>query len=391
MRLVSFLRFDSILCVVLPRSASDASWGLDLLSSFAGHIFFSPFQPDRLTCSTGLATSDFLRIFMMSPNLERVDLDCAGQFKNEVLDFVSGHPLLPLTAFHLGAPNLITDESWRNFFASKGANLKSFETNYCDGHFDDETVASLVEHCTQLQSLKLTHMWKPTARSIECLAGLRQLRHLTLARPFNPIPSAAMVSVIESVGHQLETLVLDDFAELDDQVLEAIHAHCRRLSKLRLEHNERFTDRALEGLFRGWANHGVTELSFWGCRDVCADDPTGNVHGRGMCGEAFKAMMAHSRSRLRVLDVTSCRHIPHAALLEVFANDAISYPQLEHVNLSFVGAVDEAILAGLFRACPRLQRVEVFGCFGVADAVPPRGVFLVGRAGGSGELTIVGE
>ena len=87
--------------------------------------------------------------------------------------------------------------------------------------------------------------------------------------------------------------------------------------------------------------------------------------------------MHHSGSKLQYLNVASCRHISHNALYAVFAEDA-TYPHLREIDVSFVNAVDTAILAAIFKSCPSLSRVVAFGCFGADDIVVPRGVVVVG-------------
>ncbi len=331
-----------------------------------------------------------MKMFMVAPGITEINLTNAGQFKDEVLDYITGHPDIKIVHFRVGAANLIIDPVWRTFFKTKGQYLKTVKVTWLDGHFDDETLGKMIEHCTQLERLKLDHLWKITATSIERISELGQLRHLTLKRPFAEITSESMLKILEKVGHQLETFCLDDYSDLDDAVLTGIHEKCRVLQKLRLTNNKHFTDAAFVKLFSDWANPALQYITFSKTRDVNADEPVANQHGRGLCGEGFKAMMAHSWARMQHVDVTSCRHITHEALMSVF--DGVNkYPQLKYLNVSFCGAVDDTIVAGVFRSCPNIKELEIFGCFNVQDPVIPRDVRVVGHPCGSGDLVVVGE
>ncbi len=361
---------------------------------------------------------------------------------------MTGSPVA-LEHLRLHGPNLIRDDVWRQFFKAKGAQLETVKLAWLDSHFDDVTLDRLVEHCTRLTRLKLKRLWNVTARSIERMADISTLQHLTLTRPFHPVPSAAVIKVLERVGGQLQTLCLDMFPDLDDSVLDAIHTRCRRLTKLRITENAQLTDAAFARLFLSpaaaeaaaeaararaeeedwereragtaageaegesgglddrqtdaaaaaaaaagsvWANPPLRYASLRYCRHVDAALPVCNPRDVGLCSAGFAALMRHSGAGLEHLDVQSCRHIKHAALLAAFPPSGQRvYRKLAYVNLSFVDAVNDVLLQGVFRACPNLRRIHIFGCFKVSpDISVPKDVLLVGRPGGRGSLAVVG-
>ena len=150
------------------------------------------------------------------------------------------------------------------------------------------------------------------------------------------------------------------------------------------------------------------------------DDPAEAI---GLASAGLRALMHHAGSTLTRLVLASCRHISHEALAEVFCfgsdddhqnknkmqeqqgrhqhghayndngNDngktnphaqrvqrSRTYPCLKHIDISFLTAVDEVIIAGIFRACPALERLVAFGCFNIGELAVrvPRGVVLIG-------------
>jgi DNA repair protein RAD7 len=97
----------------------------------------------------------------------------------------------------------------------------------------------------------------------------------------------------------------------------------------------------------------------------------------GLASAGFEAMMAHSGSTLRYLDVHSCRHISREAFENVFAENKV-YPELRELNISFCQGVNDFVCGLIFRTCPNLKTLKVFGNFGVKDVRVPKGKILIG-------------
>ena len=324
------------------------------------------------------------------PGIQDVVLDNAGQFKSEVLQYVTGHPSIQLAKLHLAAANLIENEVWKMFFIVKGQSLQTIQLGYIDGHFGDDTFAQLVQSCPNLKRLKLEHVDLLTSESVEKCANLKRLEHLSLQLTNSIVEDSSVILVLEPIGRQLRTLCLMGFGEIGTDTMAAIHEHCRNLSKLRITKNTNLVDSDFVGLFTGWANPPLSHIDFGECRHLDAAEPHKNPDGVGLCGDGFEALMQHSGAKLEHLCVTACRHITHAAFSSVFDGQKV-YAALAYICVSFCGAVDDAVVAGMFRSCPRLRKVQVFGCFGVKDVVVPRGVVLLGRPNAQDELAIEGE
>lgn len=336
---------------------------------------------ELINSSVDLKTDDFKKIFMICPGVKTLIMEYAGQFKDEVLEFITDNPAINIVNFRVGALNLIHDDIWRKFFTVKGQTLESIKLSWMDNYFDDETFDHLVRRCPNLSRLKLKRMWNLSGKAIEAMADIKQLKYLTFERAnqgISEIYSDSWVKFLQIRGKDLVTFAIDRFQFLDNDLLDAIHNHCRHLSKLRISSNANYTDEAFVRLFTNWTNPPLRYLNLSTCRDVDANIPVANPQGRGVCSDGFTALMAHSSSRLETLYVTSCRHISHAAFFAVF-DGTKQYPHLQLIDVSFCDAVNDVILNGMFKSCPSLKEVLVFGCFKVNDPSVPKGVLVTGR------------
>ncbi|PNY29949.1 DNA repair protein rhp7 [Tolypocladium capitatum] len=331
-----------------------------------------------------LGDRDFVGIFQTASNLRRFKVRCAIQFKDEVMDYLLSRDIA-LESFYLHGANLLSEEKWHEYFAAKGQALKGLQVYYTDNHFGDESIAAIANHCPNLLRLKVENNQKLTSKGVEAIGELSSLEHLGLQLQ-NPTSSAAISSTVSKIGHGLKTLSLKIVPDTDDGVLRAIHEHCRSLHKLRITDSEKMTDQGFVQLFTGWQNPPVHFLDLQKCRHIDSTRPRDNGDKVGLCGKGFKALMTHSGPKLEHLNVHACRHISQEAFEEVF-DDKAHYPELKKLEISFCENVTDFILGCIFRACPRIKEVNVFGCMKVKDVRVPRGVILVGVPNAQGIVT----
>lgn len=396
----------------------------------------------------------------MVPGVEKVVLHNACQFKDNVMEYMI-EKAVNLKHLHLYAANLVSNDMWSRFIKERAPQLETLKLQWLDATFEDSHVAELAQHCaTSLRRLKLELCRRLGATSIQSISQMQALEHLSLSlSPAAEIPVEALVEMVNALGPNLQTLSLERFPNLTDEVLDAIRTYCPRLTKLRLSHNDVCTDAGFAALFSGWsadaAANGDRSTSsktntdfraisplrfadFSSTREVNSDDGGGNDTNDndddpdnpppsttiGLGSSGFTALMNHASHSLTHLNLSSCRHISHAALIEAFCfghdypnnsntndnnnnkrhinitnedlyaspspapesknnytyTDSSStnpktknvsrrtYPSLKHIDLSFVPTVDELVLAGIFKSCPALERVVAFGCFGIDAA-----------------------
>lgn len=290
----------------------------------------------------------------------------------------------------LGASNLIGDDTWDLMFKSLGPQLESLKLSELNDSFNDEVVETMAEHCRQLQRLKLRTCLKVREPSLLSISRMATLEHLTLAIG-QDASSQTLVALIQNLGPSLKTLCLESYAEADDDVLEAIHRNCCKLSKLRLTGSVICSDGGFAKLFTSWENPSLQYIDLSDNRDLENADPDGPADAPiGLSSEGFKALMKHSGSRLERLNVHSCRHISHEALSEVF-DGRLQYPALKDIDLSFVTVVDDFIMTGIFKSCPNLAKLAVFACFKAREARIPAGVAVIGLPNARDAVVVEGD
>ncbi|KAJ5946214.1 hypothetical protein N7454_003053 [Penicillium verhagenii] len=332
-----------------------------------------------------LQTEDFHKILATMPALTRLNLRFVTAMKDPVFEYLMDRDT-KIQDLHLNSPNLVTDTCWRRLFTKIGPQLQSLKLWNLDSAFDDETAEVMSKNCIILRRLKLKYLDKLGDKTIEAISTMKTLQHLSLhlTRETNPEP---LLQAIAQLGPNLHSLSLESFQLADDRLVQHIHEHCRELYKLRIADNAIITDKAMADLFRGWSNPGLRIVDFSGLRDVDMANPHGPSEAVGLASGGFIALMEHSGLRLENLKVTSCRHISHAAYEEVFAENK-RYPELKSLDLAFNAPVDDYIVQCIFRCCPALKKIVVFGCLKIRDLRVPKGVAVIGTLGA--KLTVDG-
>lgn len=339
--------------------------------------------------SANLEEEDFHRLFSRMPQLKKINLRWAGQLKDDALLHMA-NKCQNLQYLQLNATNLITQQAWIQFFQQRGPGLISLKLSELGDGFNDTVVEQLVYHCPNLERLKLEACPYLSESSIAILSNFTQLQHLTLSIAQPEISPTTLSDLIAHLGLSLQTLCLDSYSEADDTLLSTIHTSCSSLTKLRLTGSSSFTDAGLTSLFTTWSNPPLSYISLHSNRDIDNMNPDGpEDEPMGLCSPSFLALMHHSASHLQSLDVHSCRHISLSALLTVFDGHK-QYPCLREINLSFVNKVDDVVMAGIFKSCPSLKKVIVFGCFNARSTRIRDGVAVIGLPNPA-ENVVVGD
>ncbi|KAL8908757.1 MAG: hypothetical protein Q9207_000614 [Kuettlingeria erythrocarpa] len=322
-----------------------------------------------------LEVEDYIKMFSFAPHIKTLNLQQAGQFKDEVMDYIIERDI-PIQHMKLYAANLILNDKWIEFFTKCGHRLESLQLKWLNCSLDDEAFSYLVKGCPNLKRLKLKQCWQLGESAVAAMHGLRNLEHLSLH--FKESVSAEnLVTMIEAIGPNLRTLSLEEFYNADDSVLGAIHTHCSRLEKFRFTENDACTDAGYTNLLTDWVNPPLAFVDFSSNRSVDYEHPDGTEDHIGLAASGFESLMAHSGSNLNTLLVASCRHIEREGLVHVWDGKK-TYPCLKTADVSFVKNMDTPIVAGLFKCCPLLTKLTAFGCFSVSDVMVPKGVALIG-------------
>ena len=314
-------------------------------------------------------------MFAIVPYVEKLSLRNCYQFKDENVEYML-EKATKLKHIQLYSANLVTNDKWIEVFVRRAKELETLKLEWLDAAFDDQAVEAMVEFCPNVSRLKFKRCRQLGVEAIDAIARLEKLEHLSLQLN-QEIPGERLVNLIGQLGSKLRTLSLERFLDASDDVLAAIHDTCRNLSKFRFTENDYCTDAGFVALFTDWANPPLRFVDLSSNRDIDNSNPEGPEDPIGLASAGFKALMAHSGSKVERLDIASCRHITHSAFSDVFDGQK-QYLCLKEINVSFCTTVDTVVVAGMFKSCPSLKKVVAFGCFSIEDVVVPRGIVLIG-------------
>ncbi|KAI1772838.1 RNI-like protein [Hypoxylon cercidicola] len=347
-----------------------------LLNPHTLNLFLQAEAEDiRLYDAARLAPADYERIFQTCSKLKNLKLRNAIQFKDSTMEYLISRHIV-LNSLYLHGANLITEDCWLKYLKAKGAGLTALRVYFTDTHFNDRIVAHLHEYCPSLTHLKICHNQAVTDKGIKYIARLGNLQHLSL-QLVQQTSTDSYIHVIENIGKQLQTFSVRMIPKVNDGLLDALHEHCTSLTKLRITHSEQMTDAGFARLFTEWKNRPLKFIDLELCRFVDAQKPRENPRMVGLCSNGFRAMMNHSGRQLKKLSVHGCRNISQEAFEDVFSAEKV-YPELLDVEISFCEAVTDLVVGFIFRCCPKLKKLNVFGCMTVKDVRVPRGKILVG-------------
>lgn len=330
-----------------------------------------------------LSSANFMEIFQRAPNLQHLKAKNAIQFQDAVLEYLITRNM-NLKSIYLHGSSLLSEECWLKYLKAKGKHLESLRVYYTDRHVGDDMIAALKDLCPSLKRLKIAHNQKVTDKGIEHLAALEGLEHLGI-QLVHPTSTEPYVTMIKGIGKSLQTLSLTgpSLSDLDDRVLDTIHEECQSLSKLRITDSAVMTDAGFVRLFKNWTNKPLRFVDFEKCRHMDSANPHENAHVIGFCSGAFSALMAHSGKFLVHVNVHACRHIKADAFEDVFSEDKV-YPALQYLEISFCEEVTDFIVGSIFRSCPNLKKLNVFGCMKLKEVRVPKGKILVGMPNAMG-------
>ncbi|KAI9765858.1 MAG: hypothetical protein M1840_007140 [Geoglossum simile] len=304
-----------------------------------------------------LEVNDYKKMLAFAPVISSLTLLNASQFQNPAMEYFTQR-IKALKKLHLHSANLIDDTHWQSFFIAHGGSLESLRLEFLDHFFTLDTIKIAVSECTGLKSLRLEHLNHLTDDdAVGELSKLGRLEHLTI-RLGQDVTSGALMALIEAIGNNLRTLAIKDCACLDRSVLTAIQTNCHRITHLKLTGADKLPFSEFSTLFSNWQNPPLIkiDLSEVGSLNTRAkSDQDMDVVG---AHDALESLMAHSGDRLEKLDLHSCRPVSHAALCSAFT-EAVTYPRLKKVDLSFIQDVDDFVVESIVRCCPKMDFLTV--------------------------------
>lgn len=312
----------------------------------------------------GIDDRGFTIICNLAPALRSLTLRYCGLLDDKVMDIFQTK-LVHLRRLELYGPFLVRANKWKEYFDSLvGRDFEAFRLQQCPrayafAHFlvaalilstgfDMTCLHRLVENVPGLVDLQIADLVKLTDAGLRHIHALSSLRHLDISGAGADrlaLTDEGVIPLLEAVGHNLESLILDHNEKLTDGVLTAgVLPHCRHLTKLSLKGLKEIFSSGITGLFSKWDNNpALTHLDLH--RVVDLDD------------DALTAMLVHSGQALTYLDINSDDIITEAGLNTL----ATMAPKMEQLDVSFVRAMDDFVVKNLLDNMQGLKVLSVFG------------------------------
>ena len=250
-----------------------------------------------------------------------------------------------------------------------GHRLRSLSLDFCTAVTGAELLPVALR-CVSLQRVSLCGLPElsdeqapPPHPSVAHAFG--QLLTLHLVWPPEVVAHAQVAELALGLGCGLRELRLSDCTQLGDATLRALGAACPGLSVLEVDRVEGFSDAGLQALAEGCTQ--LTAFSAARCHGLSGGAPL----------EAIASTCGASLRRL------GCAAHPGAGDALVLALAAKCATNLEELDFSFCRGVSDNALGRLVDACPRLRRLQLYGCRQVTDR------FLCGH--GNDGLVVLGR
>lgn len=319
------------------------------------------------------------------PHLESLTLNMCGQLTSDILGYMATN-LPNLKSISLDGAFLVTTQAWADFFLSMGERLKRLDIRNTH-RLDSESLAVMIEACPQLTHLtlhRLSGLIDPAAFLM--LPMLSNLVHLDLSHPpqdvvmggeIDLITDETLTVILNSLGAQLELLVLDGCSELSDAfITNALRPCCcgSRLSRLSLASLDKITDSAVADLFTTWSQRHDPS------RTVLSTVSFDRCYSLG--DKAIAALLSYTRPSLVQLSISSLPDVSPEPFKTAFVDQPakFQFPNLAVATFSFVRAFSNPIIEGLVDRAPNLEYIEVFGVPKVNRACKIRpGLKIIGR------------
>jgi len=159
-----------------------------------------------------------------------------------------------------------------------------------------------------------------------------------------------MLKILQSNGGTLTNLVVNGCEKLTNKSIGAIGEHCRSLLRLGVEELYGVTPDAITNLFAS-ANYvsGLEEVSL--NRTYANDDTV--VALAVACGSSLRKLGMHSLSEITDMSLV--------------ALTKFSSSNLQEIELSFCRKFTDDGLGQLVDSCPRIRRLDLWGCTQVTD------------------------
>ncbi|KAJ3117343.1 hypothetical protein HDU96_007133 [Phlyctochytrium bullatum] len=217
--------------------------------------------------------------------------------------------------------------AWAHLFRELGPRLEELFLENA-AKLSKDSIENL-EACCNLNSLILSECQGINDEGIKTLASLKSLRTFVLDN-LGDIKDDSLVVVLKGIGHNLNELGLNGFANMEDQVLiEGVSDNCKNLEKLSLKGNENLTDEGMTKFMNSFqSQNGLRYLDL--SRVINLKD-----------GSLSTVVTLHGHT-IEHLFLNNLDYLTEYSLKAAFDG---GLPKLAELDISWVRAIDEDLLS----------------------------------------------
>jgi DNA repair protein RAD7 len=281
----------------------------------------------------------------LCPNLERLNLQLCGQLMAATLKHWST-TLKKLKRIELYAPFLVRKDGWEDFIVAAGERLEGFLITQSP-RIDLETISKLVESCPNLTELRLAEIGLLDGECLAVLSKLRKLKMLDLSAPPHSLKDEDVISLLEAVGPNLESLNLSSNPDLTDATLDAIAQHCPKLRELHLRHLVELTNEGVANFFKSLQENEHTGLHVIDLEK-----------GHDLRDAALGGLLSHSGKTVETLSILGWRETTADAL-----EGLAQCPNLRELDLGWCRKLTDFALKDILDRSESVKLIRVWGKF----------------------------
>ncbi|QLQ79901.1 hypothetical protein HG537_0C05490 [Torulaspora globosa] len=295
-----------------------------------------------------LSSEGYRHLAIFSPHLTKLSLQMCGQLNNDSLMYIA-EKLSNLRSISLDGPFLINEDTWDMFFQKMKGRLKEFHISNTH-RFTNQSLMSLLSNCgPDLVSLGLARL--DSVSKYQLLPQhLRNSEFHTLAiqNPLNEedVKDETIIKILANIGSSLRKFVLVGCTELtDSMIVDGMAVYLESNNVLEALELEELTSITTDGLLYLYSKLMMPSLK------ICSLKRCTQIEGNAL----IELFSNPAKDSLEYLNINSLNKLSK----EVFAN--LLCPNLRHLDVSFVRAVDDLIVEQVATANPNLRLMEVFG------------------------------
>ena len=276
-----------------------------------------------------------------------------------------------LERIELLGPFLVRSPAWQEFFKSH-PKLTGFLITQSP-RFDLDATKALVEHCPNIQELRLKEVGKMSDEIVEELEklGTKQglLWRLDLSDPSKSCSEESLSKLVNAVSKSLTHLDLSshDLLATEDFFTNAL-INLDTLENLTLARIPDLTDEVISEFFNNWPNPPLHAIDL--------------SRNPNLSSASLEALIKHSGSNLHELNINGWKDVSEEALRIV----ATGAPLLRKADVGWCRAFDDFVLKAwlegeetveggtgvLQGGCQKLTELKVWGCNRISASCPRR-------------------